>query len=529
MQILLAQDISKYYGVTRALRTISLRVSSGDRIGVVGPNGIGKSTLLRILAGIERPDEGRVKIADGSRVGYVPQELALEANDTLCTYLARQAGVRAAEVEIESLAVRLDEGLAVIESYSRALDQLALFGGEAFDSHCRSVCRVLGLEAALDRPIGIMSGGDMARVRLAAVMLARFDVLLLDEPTNDLDFEGLARLERVVRQTPSAVVVVSHDRAFLQATTTRIIAFEKETGVSREYEGGYAEFERRSAVERATAEERYRRWANEHDRQTELRSLRRTEARAAGRQASRRATRASASKVRAANRALVRLEHEKVDKPWRAWQLRLSLAPSERTGDTLVRLKGAVAGCDRFSLGPVNLEVGWRERILITGPNGSGKSMLLKMILGTLPLACGSRWVGPRVTMASLDQQRELFTQATTLVDLLRASGGLDETDARTLLGHFNLLEENVLRPARSLSPGERTRAGLALLQASRASCLVLDEPSNHLDHEGIEQLESALANFAGTVLLVTHDRRLLANFASSRTVTLTKDGPREA
>lgn len=208
-------------------------------------------------------------------------------------------------------------------------------------------------------------------------------------------------------------------------------------------------------------------------------------------------------------------------------ELQLSLSPRERAGDTLVRLEGAVGERERFRLGPIDLTVGWRERVLVTGSNGSGKSTLLAMVLGALALVKGSRWVGPRVRIASLDQQRERFGDDAPLLEVLRSHCELGETDARTLLGHFNLLEGNVLRPARSLSPGERTRAALALLQASAAPCLVLDEPTNHLDHEGISQLESALAAFSGSVLLVTHDRRLIDSFAATRVLALSEDGLR--
>jgi ATPase subunit of ABC transporter with duplicated ATPase domains len=525
VQILVAHRVSKSYGATAALRPVSLRVSHGDRIGVVGPNGIGKSTLLRILAGIEQPDEGTVTRAEGSYVGYVPQEVGLRAGETLRGYLARRTGVADAEAAVEALATRLGEEAQLADAYSRALERLTLLGGEAFDARCHTVCRQLGLEAELDRPVAHVSGGNAARIRLASVLLARFDALLLDEPTNDLDFDGLARLEALVHETPSAIVLVSHDRAFLEATTRRILSFEAETGVSTEYDGGYAAFEERARADRARGEERYRRWSNEHERFSALRRDRRVEARAGGKQADRRATKAAASKVRAADRALRNLERDKVDKPWRAWELKLTLTFDERPGGTLVRLERAVARRGDFRLGPLDLTIGWRERILLTGPNGCGKSTLLAMVLGELELTAGRRAVGPRVSIASLDQGRSLFASDEPLVRVFRAASALDESEARTLLGHFNLLDDAVLRPARSLSPGERTRASLALLQARRAACLVLDEPTNHLDAEGIEQLEAALAEFPGSVLLVTHDRRMIEHFAATRTLTLTRAG----
>jgi len=209
---------------------------------------------------------------------------------------------------------------------------------------------------------------------------------------------------------------------------------------------------------------------------------------------------------------------ETVEKPYEPWELQLSLVPAARSGETVVRLEDAVVERRSFRLGPLDLTVGWGDRVAIAGRNGSGKTTLLDALLGRLPLAAGSRWLGPGVVLGELEQDRAALTGPQTLLEVFR---DFEEGTARTLLAKFGLGAEDVLRPAVSLSPGERTRAGLALLTARGVNCLVLDEPTNHLDVEAIEELERGLAGYDGTVILVTHDRRFLEAFAPGRTIEL--------
>ena len=223
--------------------------------------------------------------------------------------------------------------------------------------------------------------------------------------------------------------------------------------------------------------------------------------------------------MRQAEKRLERLEQ--VDKPWRPWQLQLTLEPRARSGDLVARLSGAVVERGSFRLGPLDLDIGWGERVAIVGRNGVGKTTLLRALAGELPLVRGTRTLGTGVILGELDQQRALFAGDEPLLTRFRVESGLAQEAARTLLAKFGIAGEDALRPARSLSPGERTRAVLALLQARGVNFLVLDEPTNHLDLEAIEQLEQALDGFAGTVLLVTHDRRLLERFATTRRIEL--------
>ena len=365
-----------------------------------------------------------------------------------------------------------------------------------------------------------LSGGQAARAALREIFDSDDDVLLLDEPTNDLDFDGLDLLERFVARTPSAIVVVSHDRAFLERAVTRIVEFEGETRRIREFGGSWADYERARAAERRAHEAAYAGYVEERGRFESLLHERRGQARAGGKQADRRGTRALSGKVRQAERRLERLEI--VEKPWEPWRLQLALPTRSRGGELVVRLAGAVVANGEFRLGPIDLELRNGDRLALVGPNGSGKSTLLRALLGELPLERGTREVGPSTRFGVLEQNRAFFDHEGPLLRPFRDQTGLGETEARALLAKFALGADELTRGARTLSPGERTRATLALLAAQGANTLVLDEPTNHLDLEAIEELEAALQGYEGTVVLITHDRRLLERFEPTRTLSLT-------
>jgi len=363
-------------------------------------------------------------------------------------------------------------------------------------------------------PAGTRSGGQKARAALAELLRGNFDVLLLDEPTNDLDFTGLAWLERALASHPGSVVVVSHDRAFLDRTVTRIVELDEWSRGTTEYAGGWSDYE----AERERRRERhYRRWdasVSERRRiEEQQRRMADWERRGYG-QGRKKKKSKDVKRTYAAKLAQV----ETVEKPYEPWQLHLGLAPAARSGDVVVRLEHAVVERGKFRLGPLDLAVAWGERLAIAGPNGSGKTTLLDAFLGRLPLTAGERWVGPGAVLGELEQDRAALSGPETLLELFR---DFDSETSRTLLAKFSLGADDVLRPGVSLSPGERTRAGLALLAARGVNSLVLDEPTNHLDVEAIEELERGLAGYDGTVLLVTHDRRFLEAFAPTRTIEM--------
>jgi ATPase subunit of ABC transporter with duplicated ATPase domains len=343
-------------------------------------------------------------------------------------------------------------------------------------------------------------------------------VLLLDEPTNDLDFAVLDVLERFVAGSDAGIVVVSHDRAFLERMVDRVVELEEGTRASREYAGGFAEYERLRRLER---ERQYSAYGRYDDRRRDLQdalSRRQGQATTAGKGASRRLKKALSQRTRSVERRLETLE--RVEKPWEPWDLRLALSPSRRGGDVVARLDAAVVERGSFRLGPIDLLLGAGERIAVTGPNGSGKSTLLGALLGELRLAGGARHLGASTVVGELEQARDAFGEE-RLVDGFSARAGIAPDEARTLLAKFGLGADDVLRPAASLSPGERTRAGIALVAARGVNFLVLDEPTNHLDLPAIDELERALETYTGTLVVVSHDRRFLEAVAPTRVVTV--------
>jgi len=533
--VLRADHISRHHGAQTVLDDVSLTVGPESRIGIVGPNGIGKSTLLRILAGFEEPDGGTVRRAPAATtVGWLPQEPDARPGEALRAYLARRTGVAEAEAELDRLSAALADDATVIDAYSEALERFLALGGDDLEPRTMTVLAEVGIPAdRIDVEVGTLSGGQAARVALAAILLARVDVLLLDEPTNNLDFEGLELLERFVDGALGAIVVVSHDRAFLDRCATRIVEITEEHHRAVSYAGGWSDFVAAKALGRSQQRDQFDRYQAERGRLTERIHTQRQWSEGAVRSAKKKApdndkirrkagterSEKQASKVRATEKAIGRLTA--VDKPWEGWRLELDLGGGQRSGDVVARLQGAVVERGSFRLGPIDLEVGWAERVAVLGPNGAGKSTMLAAMLGRLPLAEGTRYLGPGVVVGEVDQARGRFDGATSVVATVLAATSLPMDEARSLLAKFGLGADHATRAGHDLSPGERTRAELALLMAEGVNCLVLDEPTNHLDLPAIEQLEQALASFEGTLLLVTHDRRFLEHVDVTRMIEL--------
>ena len=526
MRVSLA-GVTKGFGARIVLSEVALGVGPRSRIGLVGPNGAGKSTLLRLLARLEAPDTGTVAYDPPSlTVGYLPQEPETRPDETLLQVLARRTGVSAAEHELNQAAAALAAGERADERYDVALARFVALGGGDVEARARSVLADLGLDVDLGRAAAGLSGGEAARVSLASILLSRHDVLLLDEPTNDLDFDGLGRLERFLDTTGAALVVVSHDRELLDRVVTRIAEIASGTGRVREYAGGWSAYAEQRDAARRTAYARFTEAQERRREVTELLARRRTEARLQGAGLGdrsggmdRRGTNALRTKVRQAERLLER--NELPEKPFEPWELHLTLSARTRAGDRLLTLSGAAAERGAFRLGPLDLDLVPGERLSIAGPNGCGKTTLLAMLTGELPLVAGGRAVGPATVIGTLGQQRERYADGRSLLESFTAATGLTSGAGRTLLAKFGLGVEHVGRSCHTLSPGERTRAHLAELQALEVNLLVLDEPTNHLDLEAVEQLEQALAGYDGTVVVVSHDRRFLDAIEPTRSFAL--------
>jgi len=540
VSLLTARGICVSYGALAVLQDASLTIAAGDRIAVVGPNGVGKSTLLRVLAFLVQPERGTVS-ATGT-VGYLPQERDCRAGETAMEYIARRTGVAAAEAAMLAASDRLaqagggqavgdgpageaglSEGQASLE-YAAALDTYLALGGPDLEARATELAVGLGLPADLHRHSAGYSGGQVARLALAAVLLARFDVLLLDEPTNDLDLTGLELLERHLTAFRGGLLVVSHDRAFLERTARQVVQIDPHTREVKLYGGGYRAYREELERDRARAAEAYETYAAARDELIERARRQKEWARSGERSAKSAATRRKepdksirrgmaegaqrqAARGAAALRAAERLEP--VAEPRKEWELRLRFGAARRSGDIVAVLSEAVVRRGTFQLGPVSMQLSWGDRLLIQGDNGSGKTTLLQALLGRMPLADGRQSLGASVRIGEIDQDRLTFEPHARLLDAFVVASQLLESDARTLLAKFGLGADDVGRPVALLSPGERTRADLALLMHSGANLLVLDEPTNHLDLPAIEQLELALDRYDGTLLIVTHDRTL--------------------
>jgi ATPase subunit of ABC transporter with duplicated ATPase domains len=538
--MLAARNLTVVRGAQVVLDGVDLVVDGTSRIGVLGRNGAGKSTLLRCLAGLEAPTSGTVECSPPAlNVGYLAQEPDPLGDEATAAYLRRRTGLTVADEAMQAAlrAVGDHPGQAELEAYDDALARFLALGGDDHDTRAPRVLADVGLEpAVLERPLARLSGGQRVKAGLAAILLARFDVLLLDEPTNNLDFDGLHRLERFLAGEARPVVLVSHDRAFLSATTTRIAELDLHARRLSEYGGGYDAYveERRRRREQAYADydearaERAR--LEEAARQKrEWAASRRGERRTdndkalAGRRKER-AT-AGATRAKAIERRLERLGDP--GKPWEGWDLRLSLQAGRRSGEVVASLAGAVLERGGFRLGPVDLELRWRDRLALTGPNGAGKSTLLGLLTGELRPAGGTVRLGSGVVVGHLGQDRT--PGPGTLLDAVRERTELSVEAARSLLAKFDLGAEHLRRPEAELSPGERSRAGLAVLAARGTNLLLLDEPTNHLDLDAIEELERALAGYDGTLVVVSHDRRLLAGLRLDRRLEVVAGGVTEA
>ncbi len=368
-----------------------------------------------------------------------------------------------------------------------------------------------------------LSGGQAARVGLAALLLSRYDAYLLDEPTNDLDADGLDLLEEFVAGLEAPVVVVSHDREFLARTVTTVVEIDRSLQRVTTYGGGYEAYLDERSVARRKARQAYEDYAEKRS-DLESRAQRqrawmekgvknaRRKARdndKIGRKFRTEATEKQAAKARQTDRLIERMVV--VDEPRKEWQLQFEIAAAPRSGDVVATARAATVARGDFVLGPVDVQLDLRDRVAVTGPNGAGKTTLLALLLGRTPPSSGLVSLGSGVVVGEVDQARAVFEGDDSLVDAFsRQVPDWPTADVRTLLAKFGLGTHHVNRTASSLSPGERTRAALALLQARGVNLLVLDEPTNHLDLPAIEQLEEALESFDGTVLLVTHDRRML-------------------
>ena len=530
--MLAVNNISKNYGLETVLSSISFSLNRGERLGLVGPNGCGKTTLLRIIAGEERADSGSVQLIPGGlRYGYLPQGLSPDPEDTLGGFLDLDEQGQPKPVEdVETLARLLalnPEKEALQQAYDRALDRLA--AGSENARRAPEVLRGLGLgEYPFDTPLGILSGGQKTRLALARVLLADPQLLLLDEPTNHLDLEMLEWLEQWLSGFPGAVLIVSHDRAFLDGTATSILEIDLHTHQASQYPGNYSQYLQ------AKLAERERQWQEYKDQQDEIARLSAAAARvteyagfkkggkgdsgdkfATGFYANR--TKSTIKLAKQIERRIDRLKNEDaVEKPAQSWQMKLEFSGTPASGrDVLVLEDLAVGYGEDVLLSGITLTLRYGARAVLVGANGTGKTTLLRTIAGRLEPLAGRCRTGSSVQLGYMTQEQEdLDPQLNPFETILKLSP-VSETEARTFLHRFLFSGDDVFVPVGSLSYGERARLSLACLVSQGCNFLLLDEPINHLDIPSRARFEQALEAFEGTVLAVVHDRYFISGFAS--------------
>lgn len=530
--MLSVHHIHKTYGIEKILEDITFSVNSGDRLGLIGPNGCGKSTLLRILAGDETADQGTFDFTPAAlRVGYLSQSLRFHPDDTLDSFLTRMEGdLPALESALNEIAIALSDSpqdRALQDRYDQTLEDLARASMNAGQS--QTALTALGLEnQPLDLPVSALSGGQKTRLALAGVLLSNPQLLMLDEPTNHLDFDMLAWLENWINQFAGGVLVVSHDRAFLDQVATGMLELDPATHRLKAYEGNYSDYLDQKAAERD------RQWQEYTDQQAEISRLRQSAAHVRGLAKFRKGGKADTGDKFAkgffANRGLgtVRrakniearidklLTEDRVDKPGRTWQMKIEFEGGTASGRHVLAIEDADIGYPgNVLLKKITLHIQYGDRIALVGPNGSGKTTLLRAITGSHAPLNGSIRLGSNVRLGYMAQEQEELDPRLNSLEIMDALTHWNQTEIRSFLSKYLIKGDDVFIPAGNLSFGERSRLSLASLVAQGYNFLLLDEPLNHLDIPSRARFEEALAGFEGTILTVAHDRYFIESFAT--------------
>jgi ATPase subunit of ABC transporter with duplicated ATPase domains len=528
-------NLSKSFGGELVLRDISFTLAPGARAGIVGLNGSGKSTLLRIIAGEVRPDSGSVQVLPAGSVAYLPQYPADDLHVSLRAALLRGAGrlgeqyTRLAELE-KALSAAPGESLeTLLPEYAAVRDEFERLGGYALDSRIDAVAHGLGLRAPdLDAPVGTLSGGNKTKLSLARLILSGAQLLLLDEPTNFLDLPALLWLEKFIVKSDRSYLIVSHDRRFLDRTINTVLELDGREHTVRQWAGTYSNYAE------ARLREQQKELAAYRDQQAEIarieEDIRRTKEQARGVEArtksglgadqQRRLAKKVAHKAKARERRLERnLEEHRLEKPRQSWGLHLSGLAAITVNDDRTVLEAVEVWAqygDLPVLSGVDLRLRGRDRVALLGENGSGKSTLLRCIAGILPYR-GSIKLGPSIRLGYLSQENEELPLQSSVLDVFRSRTEMHEDEARTYLHKFLFTGTEVFKSVGTLSYGQRSKLALAILILSGANFLVLDEPTSHMDMPALTAIESALAEFDGPILVVSHDRYFLDRIGVAR------------